>query len=79
MRKKAASEVDYLSVVRARLSGMSRPDMLRIAAELDIDPRTLDNIAKGSHDPKYGTVLKSYRAIQRLDGKASHRKTVIKT
>jgi hypothetical protein len=68
--KKAALEVDYLTVVRERLTGMRRQERMRVAVEIGVSLETLQNIVRQKYAPIYTTVTDAYRAIQKMDQEA---------
>lgn len=56
---------DPIDFVRAALAPMSPKELIRIAADTDLSPRTLDNIRKG-RDANYSTVMKLHDLLRKI-------------
>lgn len=61
---------DPIDFVRAVLAPMSPKQLIRIAADTDLSPRTLDNIRKG-RDANYSTVMKLHELLKQHAAKAA--------
>lgn len=55
---------DPIDYVRASLVPMTPKELIRIAADTDLSPRTLDNIRKG-RDANYSTVMKLHDLLKK--------------
>lgn len=57
-------EVDYFEYVRKGLQGKQGAELVRIASDAGVSPRTLEYIAKEGRDSRYSTVLNVYRVLK---------------
>lgn len=70
MNQATVVEVDYIGYVRENIRSMSGSERVRLAADANLSPRTLEHVAKGERDAKYSTVLGLYKLLRENEAKA---------